>query len=341
MLNAQTAIWLCCGVDVVGKLLVHLCIRRSSISSVEKSYMGKAKSAFSIIGWTVLGLVGLMVLGVLIMMVAMVGRSFMGQEYSGSKSDHLVSVVELTGEILSSTEFRKDLKKQVNNKKVKAIVVRIDSPGGAVGASEEIYRAIQRARTEKPVVCSLGNVAASGGLYAAMGCEKVVTNRSTLTGSIGAVFMLPNFESIMDRFGLKMNVIKSGQFKDSGSPFRPMSAGDQKLFQDLVNEVYEQFIEVVAESRGLELENVRKFADGRVLTGDRALELGLVDEVGTLRDAAKIALELAGDDEEPEIIMPKKPTGIWAILEGVPNSSLAYWWRSFDGVGVLLYRGFL
>ncbi|MCL4140099.1 UNVERIFIED_CONTAM: hypothetical protein GTU68_011672 [Idotea baltica] len=204
----------------------------------------------------------------------------------------------------------------LDHDKIKAIVVRIDSPGGAVGASEEIFRAIKRADTKKPVVCSLGNLAASGGLYSAVGCRKIVTNRGTITGSIGVIMMSPNVAQVMDRLGVGMTVIKSGQFKDSGSPFRAQTEEDKTLLQSLVNASYDQFLTAVAENRSLDKEAVRAFADGRVILGEQAVEWGLADSFGGPEEAAVIALELSGDTskEDPEIVGIPAAEGLKAIF---------------------------
>lgn len=252
-------------------------------------------------------------------------------------SQHAVGVVELTGEILSSEKFRLALKKQLDNKQIKAIVVRIDSPGGSVGASQEIFEAISLAIAKKPVVCSLGNIAASGGLYAAVACQKIVTNRGTLTGSIGVVMMLPNFRSVMDRLGVGMNVIKSGKFKDAGSPFRDMGPEERTLLQELIDKAYLQFVGAIAEKRNLNVEDVKRYADGRIILGEDAVKLQLADEMGGLPRAAKIALELSGDQAEPEIIMPKKKTGILAALNEFEDSSFVHLLRSVDSSPQLLY----
>lgn len=226
----------------------------------------------------------------------------------------------------------------VENDKIKAIVARIDSPGGSVGASEEILRAIKRADAQKPVVCSLGNLAASGGLYSAVGCRKIFTNKGTLTGSIGVIFMTPNVSQVIERLGFKMRVIKSGQFKDAGSPFRPSTAEDEALLQALVDSSYEQFLDAIVENRSLDEASVRSFADGRVILGEQAVALGLVDEVGGVEDAAMLALELSGDTsgEEPELVRIPQPKGIRALFQDARGQYVAI--KQFWTEPSLLYR---
>lgn len=255
----------------------------------------------------------------------------------GTKSEHAVAVVELTGEIMTSEKFVSQLKKQVDDQKIKGIVVKIDSPGGAVGASEEIYRAIKEATEKKPVVCAMGNLAASGGLMAAMGCQKIIANESTLTGSIGVIMMSPNFRSIMEKIGLEMTVVKSGKLKDSGSPFREVNPEDKEFLQGLINKSYEQFVRMVAESRKLDISKVKEFADGRVILGSEAKILGLIDGIGGIKQAAKIALELINDNAEPVIIMPKKKSNFEMFFEGMPDSKIAFLYKSLTQP-MLLYQ---
>ncbi len=261
-----------------------------------------------------------------------------------AKGDFGVALVELTGEILTADEFRSVLKRAVESPKIKSIVVRIDSPGGAVAASEEMYRLIKDAGEKKPIVCSMGNLAASGGLFAALGCKKVVANESTLTGSIGVIVMTPNFRTMMDKFGFAMNVVKSGKFKDTGSPFREFSEEDRAFMQGLIDETYMQFVRRVSEARGIAIEDVKKFADGRIILGSQAKELGLVDEIGGIERAAKLSLELAGIQAEPELIRVKKPGGLVSFLSSEEAKqflpmNLLYWFRMSDKTQ-LLYRAF-
>lgn len=239
---------------------------------------------------------------------------------SGADPDRKVAVIDITGEILSADSFRQDIYKYSDDDTVKAIVVRIDSPGGTVGASEEMFRLIKSAREKKPVVCSLGSIAASGGLYASMGCDKIVTNRGTISGSIGVIMYMPNVASLASKFGVDMTVIKSGEFKDSGSPFRVVTQSDRAVLQDVVSRSFEQFVSVIAENRKIQTEAVRKFADGRVILGDQAVSLGLADEIGGLETAAKIALKLRNIDKEPDIVLPRKSKGIMALIDSASES---------------------
>lgn len=298
------------------------------------------KKIISVIIW---GVVGFFSVSVLIILIAVIAGVRLGEDdFSGLKikTDRGVGVVEVSGEIISSTKFRESMKKALDDKKVKAVVVRIDSPGGSVGISEEMYREIKRADEKKPMVCSLGNTAASGGLYAAMGCRKIVTNEGTLTGSIGVILIMPNFTSLISRAGFEMNIVKSGRFKDTGSPFRELDSRDKELLQSLVDRTYEQFLRKVAESRKLTVENVREFADGRIILGEEAVERGLVDEIGGIDRAAKLALELAGIEGEPEIVTIKKSPGFLGLLDDLRESKTLDWLLSLRRVR-LLYQAYM
>lgn len=288
------------------------------------------------LGWMFICLFALGFIGTAVGIGLYLSKSDNGMEEA--KTSSAVGVVELTGEIMTSEKFEKDLDRLVKNDKIKGIVVRIDSPGGAVGASEEIFSAIKLADKKKPVVCSLGSIAASGGLFSAVGCRKIVANKGTLTGSIGVIMMTPQFSTIMDKVGVAMTVIKSGQFKDAGSPFREPSPEERALLERLVADAHTQFIQLIADARQIPVEKVRSFADGRIILGEQAVGLGLVDEIGSLGRAAKLALELANiKDTEPEIIRPSKPSGLLALFNEMPESILPYWFRQASSTQ-LLYR---
>ena len=267
----------------------------------------------------VLWLIGFFVLGYLAISSLSSSSLQSGMDSFKVKSDHAVGVVELTGEITTSRKFEKTLESFVQNDKIKAIVVRIDSPGGSAGASEEIQALIRRADGKKPVVCSMGSVAASGGIYSAMGCRKIVANASTITGSIGVIMMAPNVTNIMEKVGVKMLTVKSGALKDAGSPFREPTEKDLEYLQTEIMRSYEQFVQVIATARKLPVEEVKKFADGRIILGEEAKRLGLIDELGTIYTAASIALKEAGDNEEPELIR-KGPSNVWQMLQDMPDS---------------------
>jgi protease-4 len=216
-----------------------------------------------------------------------------------------VSVVELMGPIEDATDVLKALYQESRNKDAKAIVLRIDSPGGAVAPSEEVYNAVRKLKTIKPIVVSMGSVAASGGLYSSLAASKVLCQPGTQTGSIGVVMQIPNFTSAADKVGVSMVTVKSGALKDVGNQFRPMTDAERKYLEDTATKVHSLFIKAVADGRGIPEQKVREFADGRVIIGHEAKELGLVDGFGDVYDAAREGLALAGvqlkDDELPTL----------------------------------------
>jgi len=217
-----------------------------------------------------------------------------------------VGVLEVNGVIYDSRPFMEDLKKFLNNSSVKAIVVRINSPGGSVGSSQEMYTALKRAKEELPVVVSMADVAASGGYYLAIAADSIIANPGTTTGSIGVIAQLPQFYRLMDKIGIDQEVIKSGKFKDVGNPSREMTPEERAYLQTMIDNVHQQFVRDVARGRRMQEEEVREVADGRIFTGEQAKELGLVDELGNLRDAINAAAKLAGIEGEPKIVYPEK-----------------------------------
>ncbi len=227
-----------------------------------------------------------------------------------------VGVVEIVGEIRDSKKALEQLREFKDADHIKAIVVRVDSPGGAVGPSQEIFEAIKKLREKKKVVVSMGTIAASGGFYIACAGDKVFANPGTLTGSIGVIFQLPNVEGVMKWAGVQMRIIKAGKLKDSGSPFREMTEEEQAYFDAMLKDVHEQFIGAVAEGRKLTVDEVRPHADGRVFTGRQAKEWKLVDELGGLPDAVAAAGKLAGIEGEPEMEYPKKDKELLRQLLG-------------------------
>jgi protease-4 len=209
---------------------------------------------------------------------------------------------------------------------VKVVVIRINSPGGGVAASQEIYEAIKkfRAETKKKVVVSMGSVAASGGYYVACGADKIFANPGTITGSIGVIAEWYNYGDLLRWAKMQDVVIKSGAFKDAGSGTRPLTAEEKVYFQSLINNMYSQFVATVASSRKMKDEEVRKLADGRVYTGQEAKADGLVDELGTFQDAIDAAARIAGIQGEPKILSPsKKSFSILDILLGDSRAALS------------------
>jgi len=191
--------------------------------------------------------------------------------------------------------------------RVRAVVVRLDSPGGGVAASQEMYEAIRKLREDgKPVVASLAGVAASGALYVACAADSIVSNPGTLTGSIGVIMSFPNTEELFRKVGVRLEVVKTGKFKDVGSIWRPMTEEERRLLQDVLTNVYDQFIEAIVEGRSLNREDILPYADGRVFTGDQALEYGFVDRLGDLDDAINMAAKMGGLHGRPAIVRKER-----------------------------------
>lgn len=256
---------------------------------------------------------------------------FAGKRSVLTLSDTVV-VVKLEGIITDPTEVTEQLRELEDNANVKAVVLRIDSPGGSVGPSQEIYSAVKRLRKVKPVVASMGAMAASGGFYAAMAANKIVANPGTITGSIGVIVEFINAEELLTKIGLKGRVIKSGKFKDTGSPFRGMTPEEEALLQDVINDVNSQFVTAVADGRGLKVEEVTRIADGRVFSGAQAKTLKLIDELGDLTDAINLGAKLAGIVGKPNVVYPeKKGMGIiGTLLDSDAASKMA---QLLSGIG--------
>ena len=213
-----------------------------------------------------------------------------------------VALMKVEGVLIASERIVNEINDYAEDSSVKAIVLRIDSPGGGVVASQEIYNALMNAKQEgKKIVASMGSVAASGGYYIAAAADKIVANPGTLTGSIGVKMEYPNLEKLLEKIGVKEIVIKSGEYKDVGSPFRNISERERKLLQDVIDDVQSQFVEAVATGRGMSLAEVRAIADGRIFTGRQALELKLVDQMGDLAVSIQLAGDLAGIKGKPRV----------------------------------------
>jgi protease-4 len=206
-----------------------------------------------------------------------------------------VSLIELKGMIENTETVIDDLHEQVANKQIKGIVLRIDSPGGAVGPSQELFEAVRKLKAQKPIVVSMGSLAASGGLYSALGASKIYAQPGTITGSIGVIMQVPNFTKISEKIGLDMVTVKSGALKDVGNTFRPMTDEERSFLEGQLNAVHDQFIRAVMEGRNLPEDKVRAFADGRVIMGQQAKELGLIDDFGDIHSAARAVFEILGE----------------------------------------------
>lgn len=236
-----------------------------------------------------------------------------------------IAVVEIRGLITQSSGIIEELHQYDEDEGVKAIILRIDSPGGGVGPSQEIYREVQKIKLsqKKKVITSMGSVAASGGYYIASASDLIVANPGTITGSIGVLMEFTNIEELFRKIGIKGVVLKSGEHKDIGSPFREMTPEEKKLMQSVIDNVHQQFIQAVADGRRMDRTKVAQIADGRILTGEQAKQLGLVDQLGNLQDAIDAAARMVGIEGKPSVLYPKKRFSILELLmEGITESIL-------------------
>ena len=234
-----------------------------------------------------------------------------------------LALIRIEGPIIDAKDAIDEIKEYTGDKSIKAIVLRVDSPGGAVAPSQEIYEEVKKAVAKKKVVVSMGSVAASGGYYISAPATKIIANPGTLTGSIGVIMEIPNIEKLMDKIGIRTEVIKSGRHKDIASAFRSMGKEEREILQGVMDNVHEQFIRAVSEGRKMKVEELRKIADGRIFTGEQAKTYGLVDELGTLEDAIKIAADLAGMKEEPEVVSKKDKLSVFDILRNTFPKEIA------------------
>ena len=227
-----------------------------------------------------------------------------------------VAVIEVTGVIVDSAGVIEELKEYAGDNSIKAIVLRVDSPGGAVAPSQEIYEEIIKIKGNKKIVVSMGSVAASGGYYISAPADKIVANAGTLTGSIGVIMEIPNVAGLMEKIGVETQIIKSGRNKDIASVFRSLTLEEKQILQTVLDDVHDQFIQAVSEGRGMEVEEVRALADGRIFTGRMAKEVGLVDELGNLQYAIMLAGRLTGIKGEPEVLYKQEEFSFFDLLKG-------------------------
>ncbi|MEM9804945.1 MAG: signal peptide peptidase SppA [Cyanobacteria bacterium P01_D01_bin.56] len=255
-----------------------------------------------------------------------------------------IARIEISGAIAGGTRKRVlEALEEVKEKKFPALLLRIDSPGGTVGDSQEIYSALKQLQETVKIVASFGNISASGGVYIGMGAQHIVTNPGTITGSIGVILRGNNLERLLDKVGVSFKVIKSGPYKDILAFDRELTQPEQTILQELIDVSYGQFVSTVATARNLDEETVRGFADGRIFTGAQALELGVVDRLGTEADARRWAAELVGlDPEKTEIYTIEERKPFWNKLLPGSNEQAQVWmspqianWLEFE----LAYQG--
>jgi protease-4 len=260
-------------------------------------------------------LLGLIIIGVIlgVFLLSIFFLSQFGEEKAFTLGDK-IAVVDIKGVITSSRGIVEQIERLKENNDVKAIILRINSPGGGVGPSQEIYREVLRAKEKKKIIASMESVAASGGYYVACASDVIVANPGTITGSIGVVMEFSNVEDLLKKIGLRSYVIKSGKHKDIGSPLRNMTSEEKAILQGVIDSVHNQFVRAVAEGRDMEEGKVRQIADGRIFSGEQAKGLGLVDRLGSLQDAIEIAAEMIGIEGKPVVIYPKRKLSLYELL---------------------------
>ena len=242
-----------------------------------------------------------------VMVLLAVGSTLLPDRWKSPSGE--IALVRIQGMLMDSQNIVRQLSDYRHNPGVRGILLRIDSPGGAVAPAQEIYSEIMKLRADhKTVYASLGTVAASGGYYIACAADYVLANPGTLTGSIAAVMAFSNIEELTDKIGIKPIIIKSGKYKDVGSPLRAMNPEERKLLQNVVDDVHQQFVQAVAKGRGLPVSEVNEIADGRIMTGQQALTLKLVDEMGGLEKTIELLAKKIGVEGRPKVIEEKEKT---------------------------------
>lgn len=261
--------------------------------------------------------------------VVIIGLAFMvvnlaltGDKMSLSPLSGRVGLVEIVGEIDDAEPVVDQLDRMQRDASVRAVVIRLDSPGGGVAASQEIYEAVKRVHDEgkKPVIASMGGVAASGAYYVACAADSIVANAGTLTGSIGVIMSFPNTEDLFRKVGIRFETVKTGKFKDIGSMWRPMTDEERKLLEGVLSNVYDQFVDAIVEGRSLAREDILPYADGRIFSGDQAQEYGFVDRLGDLDDAIQLAGQMAGISGQPVVVRKeRRRVSFWDFLDNKMN----------------------
>jgi protease-4 len=262
------------------------------------------------------------------------GVLIFGEPGVPSLGGNRVAVVEVEGLIVDADRTVREIGDYGEDASIRAIVVRIQSPGGVVGPTQEIYDAILRVRKRgKPVVASMGSVAASGGYYLAAAATQIVANPGTLTGSIGVIMQLAEIEGLLRKVGVRYEVIKAGRFKDSASFARPMTADERAVLQAVLDDMHDQFVTAIAEGRGLAKDRVLAMADGRVYSGRMAKDLRLVDALGGLDEAVRLAGELGGVPGKPRVVRPRRPWRLLDLADLVGGETALTWLRSVGWSG--------
>jgi protease-4 len=284
-------------------------------------------------------LAAMVALGMLFTVSMLIARMIMGTAETKLNDKEGIGLVEVRGMILDSKDTIRQLRYFLKKEEIKAVVLRVDSPGGVVAPSQEIYDEVRKFAAKKKIIVSMGSLAASGGYYISAPATLIYANPGTITASIGVILKLSNIEALMDKIGIKSYTLKTGRFKDSGSPLRELSKEDRAMLQAVIDNTHEQFVRAVAAGRKLPVEEVRKIADGRILSGEQAMGMKLVDRLGTLQDAIEEAGRLVGIKGEPEVISPpKKKIDYWDVLVDGMEEKFSGTLRSAAGGMRLMYE---
>ena len=248
-----------------------------------------------------------------------------------------IGIVEIEGTITDSKNVVETLHEFNKRSDIHAIIVRLNTPGGSVAPSQEIYEKVKKISLEnkKPIIASIGTIAASGGYYIAIGANKIIGNPGSITGSIGVIINFPIAKDLVDKIGLKFKTVKSGDLKDAGSPYRNPTDKENIFFQKIVDDLHIQFITEVANRRKISMEKIQSYSDGRIFTGKEAYRLGLIDSIGTFEDALNISKNLANISGETNLIYPKKERG--QIIKMLFDESKV-WFNSFEGLPMYLFN---
>lgn len=241
-----------------------------------------------------------------IVIISVAALFYLGKRDATFRFGEQVGVIEITGVITDPKETLTQLKEFRNNKDVKAIVLRINSPGGGVGPSQEIYEEVRKTSRVKKIVVSMGAIAASGGYYVASAADHIMASPGSITGSIGVIMEFANFQELFKKIGVSAFVLKSGEYKDIGFPLRKMTPQEKALLQAFIDNVHQQFVAAVAQGRKISKEKIQAIADGRILSGEQAKVLGLLDSLGNFEDAIAMAANLGGIKGEPSVVYAKK-----------------------------------
>lgn len=253
-----------------------------------------------------------------------------------------LAVIEVKGPIFDSKEIVDQLNRVYKNDHLKGVILRIDSPGGGVGASQEIYQAVLRLKEKKKVIASMGGVAASGGYYIAVAADKIVANPGTITGSIGVLMDYTNLEELLKFLKIHAEILKAGKMKDIGSPLRPLTLEERKYLEDILENMHQQFKTAVMKGRNLEADKINQISDGRIFTGEQALAAGLVDKLGNQQTAVDLAKEMLGLKDEPKLVFPKKKRPKLLDLltgDGLESSFLKLFYSMREGKALYWTKG--